>query len=169
MEGKSRRNGHGLVVWAIFATYPRATIEKSSASSGLVRVELDGAAETFRCLEFLFLAGIPNWTKLCHTQLRDSFPRIMVLSKVSWDSASVFLLAVYDQPKAWGVSKTLEAKKTTPFFRECVFFGRMNETFTDWLEIGPEASKDTNFKKRVGLFRFSKFIPRNGIRRNVYW
>lgn len=31
MEGKSRRNGHGLVVWAIFATYPRATIDKSSA------------------------------------------------------------------------------------------------------------------------------------------
>ena len=39
----------------------------------------------------------------------------MVLSKVSWDSASVFLLAVYDQPKAWGVSKTLEAKKPLHF------------------------------------------------------
>ena len=67
------------------------------------------------------------------------------------------------------LAKLWKQKKTTPFFRECVFFGRMYETFTDWLEIGPEASKDTNFKKRVGLFRFSKFIPRNGIRRNVYW
>ena len=159
MEGKSRRNGHGLVVWAIFATYPRATIDKSSASSGLVRVELDGAAETFLCLEFLLLADIPNWTKLCHTQLQDSFPRIMVLSKVSWDSASVFYLAVYDQPKAWGVSKTLEAKKTSPFFRECVFFGRMNETFTDWLEIGPEASKIPILKSVWGFSVFRNSSP----------
>lgn len=47
----------------------------SSASSGLVGIELDGAAETFLCLEFLFLAGILNWMKLCFTQLQDSFKR----------------------------------------------------------------------------------------------
>ena len=32
----------------------------SSASSGLVQIELNGAAETFLCPEFLRLAGIPS-------------------------------------------------------------------------------------------------------------
>ena len=125
---------------------------------------------TFHSLEFLLLAGIPNWTKLCHTQLQDSFPRITVLSKVSWDSVSVFLSAVYDQPEARCVNKTLEAKKKPIAFSASV--SSLDESMKPFridLKFGPEASYDINFKKRVGLFRFSKLISRNTIRRNVYW
>ena len=82
----------------------------------------------------------------------------------------MFLSAVYDQPEARCVNKTLEAKKKPIAFSASV--SSLDESMKPFridLKFGPEASYDTNFKKRVGLFRFSKLISRNTIRRNVYW
>lgn len=92
------------MVWAIFAAHPRQ-LSTSSASSGLVGVELDGAGETFLCLEFLLLAGIPNWTKLCFTQLQDSFKRCQMVAKL------------------W------EQRKKTSSLREHGFFGQINRVW----------------------------------------
>ena len=103
----------------------------SSASSGLVGIELDGAAETFLCLEFLFLASILNWMKLCFTQLQDSFKK--------------------------GVN--FGSKNKTSSLRELGFFGQIGfETFKDGLEIWSRGCQDTNLRNRAFPF-FEIVLP----------
>lgn len=67
------------------------------------------------------------------------------------------------------LTKLWKQKKSLAFSASVSSLDESMKPFRIDLKFGPEASYDTNLKQRVGLFRFSKLISRNTIRRNVYW
>ena len=81
-----------------------------------------------------------------HSELNEALSHsCRIVSHESWfcrKSPGTLLLCFYWRfminQRREVLAKLWKQKKTTPFFRECVFFGRMYETFTDWLEIGPK-------------------------------